>query len=70
MKHRALLRLDLQDKATARTALTALAPDDPGLVRLGTEGACLVVETEGASAMGLLRSLDDVLGCLRAIGIP
>ncbi|HET6399236.1 MAG TPA: hypothetical protein VFH47_06750 [Candidatus Thermoplasmatota archaeon] len=66
----AVLRLRLPDEASAQHALGALRPDDPGTVLLRTEGEVLVVEACSDTTMGLLRTVDDVLACLRATGIP
>jgi len=70
MKARAVLRLDLASEAEAETARRALEPDGGGFVGLARDGAVLVVEAEAETRLGLLRSLDDVLGCVRALGIP
>ncbi len=68
MNH-ATIRIHCGSAAEARTLQAALAPDDPGHVRSRMEGAILVLEADADSMMGLLRSLDDALGCLRAAGV-
>lgn len=60
------LRLRCRDEDEAERLRRALAVDDPGQAELRREGADLVVEATSASALGLLRTLDDLLGCLRA----
>jgi hypothetical protein len=62
------LRIRCADAAEAARLLRALAPDDPGSADLRAEGADLLVAARSASALGALRTVDDVLGCLRAAG--
>ena len=62
----ALLRLRCRDAAEAERLRLSLAADDDGHASLRVEGAVLVVEARSGTALGLLRTLDDVLGCLRA----
>jgi len=61
----AVLRLAVAD---ADVAMRALQPDDGGHLESRVEDGKLVLRAESATAMGLLRSLDDALACLRAIG--
>lgn len=60
------LRIRCGSAEEARRLLRALAPDDPGSVGLAVEGADLIVTARSATALGALRTVDDVLGCLRA----
>lgn len=60
------LRLALDDPALAQAAL---APDDEGHLSSRIDGGVLVLAATSDSPMGLLRTLDDVMGCLRATGI-
>lgn len=60
--NRAELHLDID---RPDVALAALSPD--GLTARVEEG--LLIQAESTTPMGLLRTLDDVLGCLRATGI-
>jgi hypothetical protein len=69
-RHRATLRLSFATGAAAAQAMAALQPDDQGLVGFAVEGAALVVTAEAPSMMGLLRTLEDVLVCVRATGLP
>lgn len=62
----ATLRLNLPRAADAQAAL---APDDDGFLSSRLDGDALVLEATSDSVMGLLRTLDDALGCLRATGI-
>ena len=64
MNH-AVLRLAVAD---ANVAMRALEPDDGGHMDSRVEDGVLVLRAESATAMGLLRSLDDALACLRALG--
>lgn len=54
----------------AQAAAKALAPDNGEHLRTRVEGADLHLEATSGSAMGLLRTLDDALACLRATGLP
>jgi hypothetical protein len=60
------LRIRCADAVEARRLLRALAPDDPGSAGLAVDGADLTVAVRSATALGALRTVDDVLGCLRA----
>jgi hypothetical protein len=60
------VRLRCADAAEAERLLRALAPDDPGTLRLAVEGRDLLLSVEGPTALGALRTMDDALGCLRA----
>jgi hypothetical protein len=44
----------------------SLAADDADHAALRAEGATLRLEAGASTALGLLRTLDDALGCLRA----
>ncbi len=48
----------------------ALEPDNAGHVECEVVGATLILRAASGSAMGLLRSVDDALGCVRATGVP
>jgi hypothetical protein len=63
---RAVLRIRCRDSGEAERARRSLAADDDGHAVLRVEGTVLVVEASSATALGVLRTLDDVLGCLRA----
>lgn len=65
--HRAVLRVEAG--ADAATLRAALGPDE-GLVRAEAHGTALVVEAAATTPLGLLRTLDDVLVCLRGAGVP
>lgn len=71
---RGVLRLSFGDEAAAATAAAALQPDNGEHLRLQTTraagGTILALEAGSDSPMGLLRTLDDALACLRATGIP
>jgi hypothetical protein len=60
------LRIDAGSAAEAKVLAAALAADDAGLAPCRAEGTNVVVTLRGATAMGALRTLDDVLECLRA----
>ncbi|MFA5944269.1 MAG: hypothetical protein WC876_07380 [Candidatus Thermoplasmatota archaeon] len=63
---RAVLRLTCRDSGEADRLRRSLAADDAGHARLRVDGGVLVIEAEASSALGVLRTVDDVLGCLRA----
>jgi hypothetical protein len=58
------IEVEFDSPQEAQVAAHALGPDG-GTGRV--DGTRLVVEAEASSPMGLLRSLDDVLVCLRAV---
>lgn len=66
MTARASLRLRCRDSGEAERLRRSLAADDAGQATLRVEGAVLVVEAMSPTSLGLLRTLDDALGCLRA----
>ncbi|MGB0652023.1 MAG: KEOPS complex subunit Pcc1 [Thermoplasmatota archaeon] len=61
------LRLSFPSPDEAQAAAAALAPDNEGHAVCRVEGTTLHVEAEAASWPGLLRTLDDVMVCLRAL---
>ena len=63
---RAVLRLKCRDSGEAERLRRSLAADDAGHAHVRVEGVVLVIEAEATSALGVLRTLDDALGCLRA----
>jgi hypothetical protein len=63
------LVLAFGEPAAARAAAAALAPDNGIHLRTKVEGNALVLEADAETAMGLLRTLDDALACLRATGV-
>lgn len=64
---RAVVCVRCRDSIEAERLRRSLAADDAaGHATLRVEGAVLVVEAASASALGLLRTLDDAMGCLRA----
>ncbi len=65
----AVVRLDLGAEA-AETTLRALEPDNGGVLSCRVEGDALVLECHSDKAMGVLRTLDDALDCVRALGEP
>lgn len=65
----ATVRIAFPSAADAETARAALEPDNDGFLHATIEGSGLVVTASSDSVMGLLRTLDDVLGCLRASGV-
>jgi hypothetical protein len=60
------VRVRLRDAAAAQRALRALQADDAGSAALAVDGRDLVLVASCATPLGLVRTLDDLLGCLRA----
>lgn len=69
MAHTASLRIRFPSHTEADRAGRALAPDNEGHVAWLAEGNDLVLECSSDSVLGLVRTVDDVLGCLRAAGL-
>lgn len=67
--HTASLRIRFASHTDAERAGRSLDPDNAGQVAWFVEGPELVLEASGATLLGLLRTVDDVLGCLRAAGM-
>lgn len=67
--HRATIRITFPDPDAADQARRSLEPDNDGIMETTVDGADLVLTAASDSIMGLLRSLDDAMGCLRATGI-
>lgn len=62
----ASLRIRMRDAAAAQRLVRSLAADDAGSAAILAEGRDVIVACSAATAMGLLRTLDDLLGCVRA----
>ncbi len=67
---KARVRIQLKDEAEAVRVRDALAPDNAGHMECEVDGRTLTVRAAASSAMGLLRTVDDALGCVRATGVP
>lgn len=65
----ATLRIACRDETEATTLQAAIQPDDGHGVSSRVDGTELVIEASSESIMGIVRGLDDVLGCLRATGM-
>jgi hypothetical protein len=68
--HTASLRVRFASRTDAERAGRALEPDNAGQVAWAVEGSDLVLEASAATVLGLVRTVDDLLGCLRATGLP
>lgn len=66
MTAHAEVRVRLRDAASAQRLMQSLLADDDGQAAMAVDGRDLILVASSASAMGLLRTLDDVLGCVRA----
>lgn len=64
--HDAALRVRCRSTEEAERLRRALAADDPGQASIRRDGPVLLLAAESSTALGLLRTLDDLLGCLRA----
>lgn len=69
MSATARVRLRLGSAAEAERLAASLEPDNGGYLSCHLDGDLLVLEAEADGAMGLLRTLDDALGCIRATGV-
>lgn len=69
MKHTASLRVRFPSRTEADRAGRALAPDNGGHVAWMVDGNDLVLEASADTILGLVRTVDDLLGCLRAAGL-
>jgi hypothetical protein len=58
-------RIDVGSAAEAKVLAAALNADDAAIAPCRAEGRFVVVQVRAATAMGALRTLDDVLDCLR-----
>lgn len=65
----ATIRIAFPDPDAAETARASLEPDNDGHLDAVVDGTDLVLTAESDSIMGLLRTIDDAMGCLRATGI-
>lgn len=65
----ATVRIGFPDPGAAQAAAAALAPDNDGYLETRVEGREMVLTVQAESLMGLLRTLDDALGCIRALGV-
>lgn len=68
--HTASLRVRFASRTEAERAGRALEPDNQGHVAWMVEGNELVLEASADTVLGLVRTVDDLLGCLRATGLP
>lgn len=64
------IRVEFGSASQADAARAALEPDNGGHLRARIEGNALVLEAEATTPLGLLRTFDDALACLRATGLP
>ncbi len=65
----ATVRLSFGSPAEAEAARTALEPDNGGHLDANVDANTLELRCTSDSIMGILRTLDDALGCLRATGM-
>ena len=70
MRAEARVTLAFATAEEAQAAAAAIAPDNGGHLRARCEGPLLHLEASADSPMGLLRTLDDAMACLRATGVP
>ena len=67
--HSASLRIRLKSSADAEAARRALEPENGPFLSALCDGATLVLEAKSGTALGLMRTLDDALDCLKATGL-
>lgn len=66
---RARVRIQLRSAEEADRVRAALDPDNEGHLECEVDGATLILRAEAGTAMGLLRTVDDAIGCIRATGV-
>lgn len=69
MNHTGRAAIELGTAADALAKARALAPDNDGLMQARANGNVIRIEARADSVLGLLRTLDDALACLRAAGV-
>ncbi len=62
----ATLELTFKDAAEAAMVAQAIGPDDPEHAKVTVQGDTVHVTASASSVGGILRTLDDVLACVRA----
>lgn len=67
--HTASLRVRCASRAEAERLGRSLEPDNEGHVAWLVEGGELVLEASSGTVLGLVRTVDDLLGCIRAAGL-
>ncbi len=67
--HAATVRLQMADRAAAERARRALEADNGDFLTAYVDGKALVMDAEAESPLGLLRTIEDALNCLRATGL-
>jgi len=67
--HRATLRLHFVDAATALRAARSIAADNDASTTGKPDDKVLMLNVTGQTVLGLLRSIEDALTCLRAAGL-
>ena len=67
MRHTASIRVRFTTVAEAKRAGASLQPDNEAHVAWLTDGPDLVLDASADSVLGLLRTVDDLLGCLRVL---
>lgn len=63
----ATLRIQCRSAEEAQQWLAALVADDADALQAAVEDDTLVLHAQARTRMGLLRTLDDALECLRAV---
>lgn len=68
-KAEARVTVRLRDEDEARQVAASLGPDNEGYISCEQDGSTLTLRAKAGTAMGLLRTLDDALACIRATGV-
>ncbi len=68
MKVDATVRFAFATPEDAAAACKALEPDHEGHMQGRVEGNVLVLTATSASALGMLRTLEDAIQCVQALG--
>jgi hypothetical protein len=67
--HTARIRIEMPDRAAAEQARRAIEADNGDFLTAYTDGKHIVLDAEADSPLGLLRTIEDALTCLRATGL-
>ncbi len=68
-QHTARVTIRFASADEAERAAKSIAPDNDGHAECMVQGSDLIITAASDSMLGLVRTLDDILGCLRSTGI-
>ncbi len=65
----ARISIQLRSQEEAERVAAALEPDNGDFIECKVEENSLVLRAKSGTAMGLLRTVDDAIACIRATGV-